>query len=142
MANQGALAQLHKHLHHHEQIVTAIRTTLALPDDHASTKTAKRAPDVLAQALALDRQRKASSNGSGPRIGRPPKNKQPSYWNHETVKERRKRTAAFLELFNATTPTPAPSKKGKGGALGIMIQHGFLKKKGDGYIRTGKVFTP
>lgn len=52
-------------------------------------------------------------------------------------KEQRKRTAAVLAKMSTTEPSPAP-----GLSTSILLLHGYIKKKGDGYVRTAKDFHP
>jgi hypothetical protein len=49
--------------------------------------------------------------------------------------ERRAATANTLRAYSRTTPKPLAR------GLVIMVTHGYLKKSGDGYIRTDKPFT-
>lgn len=49
---------------------------------------------------------------------------------------RRKESARLLAKYS--TDTPRASVVG----AAPLIRHGYLKKSGDGYVRTGKTFTP
>jgi len=51
--------------------------------------------------------------------------------------ERRTATAAILELFDREEPRRAPVKVP---GLGALVRRGYLKQRGDGYIRTAKPF--
>lgn len=55
------------------------------------------------------------------------------------VRRRRAETETFLAKFSTTTPQPANDG---GRLIGAMIRYGYLKKKGDGFLRTAKAFTP
>jgi hypothetical protein len=69
-----------------------------------------------------------------------PKVKKPNYWNKAATKARREKTAAYLDTFGPTKPQP-PTNGARHG-LSALIAGGYLKKRGDGYVRTAKAFTP
>lgn len=54
---------------------------------------------------------------------------------HPTERQRREISAAFLAEFDPETPKTVKSK-----LLASMLRTGYLKRKGDGYIRTAKEF--
>jgi hypothetical protein len=122
---QRKLEQL---LHYHLQVVQALQTTLGLLNGHADAERKERAPSILATAMELDMARRAAKPRAQPK---------PPGWHTQNVKRRRAETAKLLDRFDATTPSRHPTR-----TLGVLIQHGFLKKKGDGYIRTAKPFIP
>lgn len=90
------------------------------------------ASSVLEQALALDAARR---NGKGKAI---PQSKHPDYHTRVVEIARRQRTAAYLATFDLHTPHPGIAKKG----VAPLLVNGYLKRKGDGYVRTGKEFQP
>jgi hypothetical protein len=51
------------------------------------------------------------------------------------VSARRQKTAATLDRYDATEPRPAMGK-----AIGSLVRSGYLKSKGDGYVRTAKPY--
>ena len=121
----STIARLTKLLAHHDEAASAIRFTLGLLN--GAEKVAKQnghAP-VIAAALGIDGARRERKRKGGKRngAGRPPAS--------DAVK-RRRATVKFLARFSRTTPRP--------GGIGISIyaQHGYVRKKGDGYIRTDK----
>lgn len=73
--------------------------------------------------------------GVGKKAANPKKPKQTA----AMVQARRRRSAAILAKFDATEPRPLvgdEQRKASG-----LLRRGYLKAKGDGYIRTGKEFT-
>jgi hypothetical protein len=65
-----------------------------------------------------------------------------------SMASRRQRTASMLEFFDRKTPRSIEEVAKEVGistrhiAAGALTHRGYLKKKGDGYVRTAKVFTP
>ena len=126
----GTSARLAKLQAYHESMAAAIRTTRALLDGDATATKQQRAPDVISQAIALD----AARRQGGKRRhydGKP----------GAEIRARRKRTAAFLDSLSTTTPKQAKMNGVPGGAIGTLLRHGFIKRSGDGYIRTAKPFS-
>ncbi len=120
------LRKITRLLQYHEHAADALRTTLALMNGEAvAAKQETRAP-LLATALALDRARTQRSPV-------PPK------------KDRAK-TAHFLALFDPVKPLTSAdvmTKTGRTGrAYGLpsLIHHGYLKRKGAGWVRTSKPY--
>ena len=60
----------------------------------------------------------------------------PGSWRSK-IQQQRARTAARLAKFDPETPSPATAF---GHAAGVMVQRGYLARKGVGYIRTAKPF--
>jgi hypothetical protein len=75
-----------------------------------------------------------------PRTAPAPKVKKPNYWNKAATTARREKTAAYLDTFSPTKPQPL-TDGAKHGAT-ALVKNGYLKKRGDGYVRTAKAFTP
>lgn len=113
-------------LAHHERIAMAIRTTLQVLEDESALRKTKTATSMIAKAITMD-------------LGRRRK-KKPTKPHAERIAERRKFTEKFLAKFDTTEPRMVEGLK-QGGA-GTLVRHGYLKAKGDGYIRTAKEFTP
>jgi hypothetical protein len=91
-------------------------------------------PDsVLQAALALDRSRHASTNGSGTTRGGHPL----GYGSREAETARRQRTGALLDHFAQHPGAPAPTPKQRRTAS-ILAGKGYLRRKGDGFVRTRK----
>jgi len=112
-------------LAHHDAAATALRTTLALLRGESIDKREHRAPDVLAAAVQIDAARR--------------KYKTPDYQGTAAVKARRQRTADLLSTFDLHKPK---SSAGMHRQFGVLIQHGYVKKVRDGYVRTAKPFIP
>lgn len=70
-------------------------------------------------------------------INRKPENKK--YRTPTTTKQRRLQTAKMLAKLSTTVPTPNYKVLNRG-ALAVLQLHGYIEKKGDGYVRTGKEF--
>lgn len=131
MKDRDRLEQL---IAEYRQRIVALETALVLLDEAAPRRgTGGR----VATAIAIDARRRADTNGNGG-APRTLTNKDPEYHRPATVKARRARTATFLATFDREHPKPVPGGAAKG--LGILIVRGYLKKKGDGYIRTAKEF--
>jgi hypothetical protein len=62
----------------------------------------------------------------------------PGYGTRRRQRARRKASADLLAAFDTSTAREAPP--GKERAVAPLIRHGYLKKKGDGYVRTLKPF--
>jgi hypothetical protein len=107
----------------HDGIATALRTTLQLLRGEAVDRKVETGPDVLTAAVRLDAQRRAPRAPAGTHTA--------------MVNERRQKTAALLATMDLHKPTNPGGR-----SLGVLIQHGFIKRKGDGYIRTAKDFEP
>ena len=62
----------------------------------------------------------------------------PGYGARRLERERRRASADLLATFDPNIPREAPA--GKERAVAPLIRHGYLKKRGDGYVRTVKAF--
>lgn len=120
------IAALHEEkARHHEQKARILRAAIAMLDEHASASSVARAAATLKGAMTLDAARRRAE--PNPRSN-----------SKEVALKRRTATATFLSHFDAETPREG----GAGRGVGTLIRHGYLKKKGDGYIRTAKVYEP
>lgn len=54
------------------------------------------------------------------------------------IAAQRQRTVDYLQKFDVETPRSSDGWNG----LGSLVRRGYLKKKGDGYVRTGKEYSP
>jgi hypothetical protein len=90
---------------------------------------------VLAQALALDGARRTKTKTVRPAL------------TMEQIKQRRERSLSLLNQLT-TTPQTVDELRGKGfstgdmRSLGTYSYAGYVKRKGDGWVRTKKVFHP
>lgn len=128
--------QLEKLLAHHEGIAAAIRTTLSLLEGHEERGAKRRAPQVITQALALDAAR-AAANGNGHHERQEPRPTKPKL-TMARIRANRRRTARILGRLSKTEPRPLGPGEYK--QVAVMLRHGYITKKGDGYLRTGKEF--
>jgi hypothetical protein len=55
----------------------------------------------------------------------------------EAKREQRARTQALLERYDRNEPRPFLSR-----GMQTLLRWGYLKRKGDGYVRTAKPFVP
>jgi hypothetical protein len=96
---------------------------------------------LIAEALTLDEDRRETTP-RGPykkrRTGAIPYSAGGKYAKQK--KSDRKRTAAFLAKVAASGDKPYT--KEHGGRVSVLLQHGYLRRQGEGYVRTDKVFTP
>jgi hypothetical protein len=107
----------------HERIAVSIRTTLALLQETGRRAARGQLAKKLAGAVKT---RKAAA---------PPKG------------SRRQQTATFLAQFGPTPRTPKAAVEAAGlpspliaRTVGSLVRHGYLKKKGDGYVRTPRAY--
>lgn len=128
----AAPPQLLKLLAKHERIVDSIRETLNALGVHRTRSASTRASQTLSAALAIDGQRVA-----GRAAGRAAKGSKVS-----ETRRRRQASIAFLARFNRDTPTELDPNGGLSNrGIGALVRHGYLKPKGDGFVRTAKEFT-
>jgi hypothetical protein len=113
----GTMARLLRLRDQRAQELAALDTTIALLNGAATETKRARASSVLDDALALDAER----------TGR----RRPSI-----THTRRERSLALLAQFDREQPRRIKSK-----GLAPLILHGYLKRKGDGYVRTAREFT-
>lgn len=137
----ATLTHLHRLLAYFENGAASIRSTLALMA-HDPTKGQPHTnghpnghvlPVVMRKALALDGLRRA-------KLGRPKgsKTKRPTTSGHgPRIMAQRARSAALLATFDPVTPRPAPPGTR---SLGSLVRRGYVKQKGDGYVRTAKPY--
>jgi Arc/MetJ-type ribon-helix-helix transcriptional regulator len=142
--------QMRKLLAEYEHAAEAIRTTLGLLNGHATAAKQNGHASTITDAMLLDAQRRTAKaarataprlSKNGKTLGRPKKTR------HDAMLQRRRDTEAFLAAFETTTPiTLADVKTAAGGTLpirgglGTLLRHGYLKRKGGGFIRTSKAF--
>lgn len=138
-ATPAKLADL---LAYHLKAADAIKTVLdLLAARETVTKSPRSTASVLTRALALDAARRNGHEVAAETVaaavvaarGRPSKSK--AYHHAGAIKARRERTARRLAKLSLTDPKPF------GIGAGMLLQRGYIAKKGDGYIRTAKAFT-
>jgi hypothetical protein len=132
-SSTGARAKIERLLAHHEQITAALRTTLGLLDEGAHETKQQRGSTVLADALALDAARRGKRGPYGKRKPSAEARRQ----SKTDRREQRQRSANFLKLFDTDKPKRVPNSRG----IAPLLLHGYLKRKGDGYVRTAREFS-
>jgi hypothetical protein len=137
--NSGG-GKLERLLAYHEHAAEAIRTTIGLMNGHATTAKTNGHASVLADAIALDGARRAKTGKKKKRVSL----SKPG--DRAAILAQRARTLQALDAFSTKKPS-APEAIAQ--ALGIdpktigigpLRAHGYLKKKGDGYVRTAKAY--
>src|SRR5262245_35198769 len=120
--------KLEKALDFHLQAVAALQLAIQLVNGRAEHSSQTRMNGTIRNALRLDHARTKERPHGGT--------------NKAEKLAKRKATAKFLARFDADTPMPNPSTDKGGNGIGVLMAHGYLKKKGDGYVRTSKEFRP
>ncbi len=127
---QPTPAKLEALLAYHEKMAEAVRITLDLLRATAVVTKRQSATSIFSQALAMEGERVA-------RRGRPPGPAKPERGHSAAaVRERRAKTFAVLDSLSTTVPSTV------GMEAGTLLRHGYIKRKGDGYVRTGKKWSP
>jgi len=121
----GPLKTLRRIADDYERRAAVIREAIVAINGHATASSSRRATTTIDGALRLDAARRAAKP-------KPAKKKSKA--------ERRRATVAFLGLFDRDTPRPHPGGGGRG--MGPLLLNGYLKRKGDGYVRTAKELPP
>jgi hypothetical protein len=126
-----------------ERTAAAYRLAATALNGHATSKRVERSEGVLDDALAVDAARRAiKTRGRGPDKQ---KRKRPGEWRAAHAEQRR-RTATYLAALDTSKVTPfadwAAQFEGVKIPVAPLVNGGYVKKKGGGYIRTAKVFDP
>jgi hypothetical protein len=146
-SGSSAEARLQKRLAEHLAKVAALEMTLAMLHGTAKAKKVDRQASVIDHALALDKARRGHRKLESARRGRPPgsKSKKRATGTHTiaAITARRQHSAKLLAAFDQKpkTPTEAGLNRGEIKQLGSLFRHGYLKRKGAGWVRTSKEFT-
>ena len=122
-SSRGSLVKL---LEKYRAAVASIEMTLQLLDLELTTRKQRVVSTIVDQALALDGARRKTKGPVAAKAKKAP------------TGVRRASSAKVLKHFSVTEPRQAPS--GDARHLAVYIRHGYLVKKGDGYIRTEKQF--
>lgn len=139
-------------LAYHEHAADALRTSLQLLNGHATQKKQDQHQDLF-DAVQLDAARRRSLAKRGPHkkkraappvsavrvLARPPKRKKRG----NTAAARDPQIVVNL-LSHFDTDEPREARKmglpGAGGRIGNLVNAGFLRRKGRGYVRTSKPY--
>jgi len=121
----GVVGRLQRLLAENEETAAAIRKVIALFNGADTVKAKRNAPDVIAHALAIDsarRERKPRVSQVGTKI------------------DRRRQARAAIAALDPAEPVSAEWLRAELGIkrVGKYVQHGYLKRKGDGYVPTAK----
>ena len=127
----GTVGRIRRLLAEHREIVDALETTLGLLNGHATASVKRRADMTLAAAIDVDRARVQTTRGTTT------KRKRKRARIGARSQTQRQQSAAFLARFDLDEPKVVTGFRG----LGSLVRRGYLKSKGDGYIRTAKEFT-
>jgi hypothetical protein len=103
----------------------AVRDAIKIYGEHAGEVKRSTARTVLNGALELDAERRA---------GRPRRKRDGSFIARKRAI--RRATADVLASLDAKTPRPVPGK----GKVSALLQNGYIRRKGSGYVRTSKPF--
>jgi hypothetical protein len=124
----------------YEAQARALRTAVAIMGDEDRIRARETLPAKLTAAIAQRTPTKSTSaKAAAPATKKRAKPKA----------QRRAQTATLLAQFNATRPVEAAtalraagidSGRGRGGGIGTLVRHGYLKAKGDGFLRTSQPF--
>ena len=128
-ASIGPIKTLERMARQYEEELSAIRTTIALFARDQHQLKARRAPAILASAIALDAERVAGVRPRRVRDGAAKARKL----------AKRRETADILASLDAKAPRTPVALTTRGKVVGLL-QHGYIKKKGAGYVRTSKPF--
>jgi hypothetical protein len=126
MNGSSTRKRLERLLAHYEGAASAIRTTLSLLDGDERASAARNGHGVIAQAMKLDAARAEAHDDDH----------RPKYVSK--IKAQRARTAAILKGLSRTEPGRVKDPK----SVAVMVRHGYIRRQGDGYVRTEKVFRP
>jgi hypothetical protein len=124
----GTMGRLLRLRDQRAQELAALDTTIALLNGAAAATKRGRAASVLDAAIELDAERRGK---------RGPYGKRKKKMDKASVQERRARSAAFLNQFDREKPKRVPNAR----RIAPLLLHGYLKKKGDGYVRTAREFS-
>ncbi len=128
----NTLVKLRKLLDEHERAASAIRTTLELLGASLRQTKQARTQTVLATAVQLDTARR----------GRPP-GPVTNYNSAASIAARRQYSAELLTRFDRTEPRGSTVLSGTDVVkIGPLTRRGYLKRKGDGWVRTSKEYVP
>ena len=125
-ASIGPIKTLERLASAHEEHARAIRHTIGLLVESQSAGKRKATATILDGALALDAERIEATRPKGKRDG--------SFIAAKRAK--RRETAGVLASLDAKTPRPITGQ----GKVSALLQNGYVKRKGAGYVRTSKPF--
>ena len=135
-------ARLLKMLAHYEQTAHAIRTVLdmlAISPARNGQPGKPIAPPDIQKALQLDADRRLVKRQQRDRAaGR--RQQAPRGSGVAKLRIQRQRSADFLSQFDPQVPKTQANLPIKIRSMGSLVRRGYLKPKGDGWIRTAKPY--
>jgi len=143
----GIHRRLRRLLEYHQGIVDALSTTIAVLEEESEGRKRGHSADLLASAIQLDAERVARRRGRprkarGGSYDRTTGKVKPGYSSKSSIAARRERSMKFLAHFDRTEPRPMPpGATAQNSGLGPLVNSGYLRKKGEGYIRTAKEYS-
>ncbi len=138
----GTSSRLDRLLAYHESAAEAIRTTIGLLNGSAKAAKTNGHSTVLAEALALDGARAHKVKASHAKTKTTTKRAQ----SRSAIRVQRERTAQVLDRFDPKTPRAVMDVANELGlsysqiGLGPLVHRKYLKRKGDGFVRTAKAY--
>lgn len=135
----GLVGQIAKLLQDHLDAAAHLSFTLDLLTKTAAVKKQNGHKSVIADALAIE----AARVDGKKRLGRPLGSKSKRRVHPVPIQSPREQTALTLAAFSQGTPRTtdeAAVPVGWRARIGSLVRHGYLSKKGDGYLRTVKEF--
>lgn len=131
---------------HHTDIAKSFLTVMEIMrNDGIAKKTSNgQGSAALMKAMQLDHTRRAMNETIEQSDGEPEtrkvaRKKAPGL-DKAALEARRTKTMAFLKRFSKTEARNPKSDNPRGG-VGTLLRHGYLKRQGDGFIRTDKAFS-
>jgi hypothetical protein len=97
----------------------------------------KLATGYVRTSMAFDPYKTTGGKPSGAKTNATTKPKRP--WNKEAVQAKRQATLATLAKFDTEEVRPSSLAENHR-VIGVMVQHGYLRAKQGGYVRTGKEY--
>lgn len=123
----GYVSKIDRLIDEHERALEALKLTRDMLNGEAREKKQTRSNGALTAALAHEAVRKPSRRTPAVRT------KVPGYG--RKIREQRERSKAFLDQFDPTEPRSITTT-----GMGSLVRRGYLKRKGDGYVRTTKEY--
>jgi hypothetical protein len=142
--------KLERLLAFHENAAAAVRATMALlaavpSSSRPGPKPSNGIPPTIRAAVAIRRAARPGPKPNRRAAASSSRKRKPSAARMYGAKaiERRKGTAAILAQFDPREPRlPGEIENGgkRYGGIGPLVRRGYLKRRGDGFVRTGKPF--
>jgi hypothetical protein len=137
-------SKLESLLDYHERVVLALKTTIELLNADATAGAQSRHSRTLRTAILIDSLRTsptpepepAPAPAKRPGLNSKPKPKPTRGEYARKNKQQRSKTATMLATLDPTEPRSLSNPR----SASVLLLHGFIRKKGSGYVRTSKEF--